>query len=71
LLSPLPTAGNGEALLFFGGMPETSVARGRAGGGQAPQEGFSLGNFEKTFSYPQGLSIFKKIFLVFIDLSCF
>jgi hypothetical protein len=30
-------------------MPETSVARGRAGGGLAPQEGFSLRYFKNTF----------------------
>jgi len=33
-------------------MPETSVARGRAGGGLAPQEGFSLRYFKK-YVYPQ------------------
>ena len=52
VISPLPTAGNGEALLLgsfaFGGMPETSVARGRAGGGQAPQEGFALEIFQNA-----------------------
>jgi len=42
-------------------MPETSEARGRAGGGLAPQEGLALDIFQ---SYPQ-------VELFFKDLSCF
>ena len=68
VISPLPTAGNGEALLLgsfaFGGMPETSEARGRAGGGLAPQEGFALGNFQKKAELSTDMPLCNK------DLSC-
>jgi len=45
-------------------MPETSKARGRAGGGLAPQEGFSLGNFQKKGKLSTDSSLCNK------DLSC-
>jgi hypothetical protein len=54
-----PCHGQGRGIIAFGGMPETSVARGRAGGGLAPQEGFSL----------QKINLSTAVFL--FNLSCF
>jgi len=39
-------------------MPETSIARGRAGGGLAPQEGFLKFRFNKVIHLPDPIRSF-------------
>jgi hypothetical protein len=48
-------------------MPETSVARGRAGGGKPPRRVLTR-KFSKKFELSTKLSLFNKIFLVYLKI---